>query len=68
MHLISVVSFAGPSLAWLLRAASVGPRAALAGPLGSRRSWASEREALSTLRFIRDRLFAEEDRETAVFI
>ena len=53
MHLISVVSFAGPSLARSLRAAFMGPRAVLAGPLGSGRSQASEREALRTSRFIR---------------
>ena len=68
MHVISAVSFAGPSLAQLLRAAFVGLRVALAGPLGSRRSWASEREALRMLRFNRDRLFAEEDAEKLQFL
>lgn len=42
-HVISAVSSAGPALAQSLRAAFVGPRVALAGPLGSRGSWASEK-------------------------
>lgn len=66
--MISAVSSAGPALAQSLRSAFVGPRVALAGPLGSQRSWASEREALRMLRFNRDRLFAEEDAEKLQFL